>query len=139
MGTATMGAKFMFLHPLLNNMVTTNLPYVTGQIATSIPVAPLDAQAGVDALMSSGIGTLVQFGLLMLAIILSIGSLFMIGAAGMARMSQDSGRQDNVSTYLASAAIMLGCAAVMGAGPEILSALGFKTFDHISAVNVFTG
>lgn len=129
----------MLLHLVLCNMVGTDLPEMAVQFAISDVFVPLDAQAGVDALMNSGIGTMIQFGLLMLAIILSIGSLFMVGAAGMAQMSQDTGRQSNVSTYLASAGVMLACAAVAGAGPEILAALGFETFDHISAVNVFTG
>ena len=108
-------------------------------MAETIPVVPLDAQAAADAAMSSGLGTLIQFGLLMICMILSIGALFALGAAGISRMSQDAGRQSDVSTYLASAGIMLGIAALVGAGPEILSALGFETFQYISPVNVFAG
>lgn len=97
------------------------------------------AQAGVEALMQSGIGTMIQFGLLTIAVFLSVGSLFAIGAAGMARMSQDTSRQAEVGGYVKSAAFMLACAAVLGAGPEILTALGFETFQYVSPVNVFGG
>jgi hypothetical protein len=111
------------------------------QILTEVASALvlLDAQAGVRALMESGVGTMIQFGLLLMAVLLSVGSLFAIGAAGMSRMSQDAGRQGDVAKYAATAAIMLACAAVLGAGPEILSALGFQTMDYISPINVFTG
>lgn len=106
----------------------------------ALPVlVPLDAQAAADATMNSGLGALIQYVLLMLTIALSIGGLLMIGAAGLARLSQDSGRQGNVTTYLASAVLAFGIAMVLGAGPEILSALGMQTFEHVSPVRVFGG
>lgn len=100
-------------------------------------LTPLSVQSAVEAVMTSGLGTLVQFALLVFTIVLSIGGLFLIGAAGMARLSQDSGRQGNVGQYLTGALIVFGIAAVLGAGPEIMSELGMQTFDHISPVSVF--
>jgi hypothetical protein len=104
----------------------------------AVPMVPLDAAEAVAAVFESGLGTIIQFALLMFVTILVIGSLFAFGAAGLARMSQDAGRQGSVGTYLASAGIMLLVAVVLGAGPEILSALGFEVLDHISPVNIFS-
>jgi len=97
----------------------------------------MQAQDGVQALFEGGLGTLVQFGLLVMATALSIAALFMIGAAGMARMSQDTGRQAKASGYIVTALFMLGCAVILGAGPAVLTALGFETMQFIDPVNVF--
>lgn len=115
-------------------MVTSDLV----RTAVQFGVIPLDAQAGVEAVMKSGIGEMIQFALLMMCVALSVGSLFALGAAGLSHMSQDAGRQSNVSKYLASSGIMLATAAVLGASPEILQAIGFETFEYISPVNVFS-
>lgn len=97
----------------------------------------MQAQDGVEAMFNGGLGTLIQFGLLTMATFLSIGALFLVGAAGMARLSQDTGRQAQASKYVIGALVMLGCATILGAGPSILAALGFETMQYIDPVNVF--
>ena len=109
------------------------------EAAQAFGVVPLDAQAGLQALMQSGVGTIIQFGLLVFTVVLSIAALFKIGMAGVNRMSQDAGRQGKVGGDLSDAAYMLVVAVVLGAGPEVLTALGFRTFQYISPVSVFAG
>lgn len=97
------------------------------------------AQAGVEALMKSGIGTMIQFVLLAAAVFLTVGALFAVAAAGMCRLSQDTSRQADFTGYIKSAGIMLACVLVLGAGPDVLAALGFETLQYISPIDVFTG
>lgn len=110
-----------------------------GPSLTTGVLVPLDAQAAVEALMNSGLATLIQFAMLLLAVVLTGGAIILAGLAGVANMSQDASRQHEASRYIRAAGIALVAAMIVGAGPEILTALGMETAEHFNAINVFSG
>lgn len=100
---------------------------------------PLDAEAAVDAVMNSGIAELIQFVMLMLAVVLTAGALLMFGLAGVAYMSTSGGSQYEASDLALGGFVGIGAAMLVGAGPAVLQALGMETAKHFDAFQVFSG
>lgn len=100
---------------------------------------PLDAQDALNTLMQGGLGELIQFGMLLLAVGLLVGAIFMAGLAGTAFMSQNPSKQNSVSTYAIAAIGMVACALIVGVGPSVLQALGIEVMQYISPIEVFAG
>lgn len=107
--------------------------------AVAVLFGPLQAQDALNALFDSLLGEIIQFVLLLITTFLSIGAIFLFGAAGMAFLSQDAQRQNQVSGYITAAFVVLAIAAVVGVGPTVLAALGFETMQYIEPVDMVTG
>lgn len=122
------------------DVVTDMVVQSIANVAVSTPgPSPLQIGDAMEALFASGLGTIIQFVLFLMAVGLSIGALFMLGAAGFARQSGDASTQSKTSEYLYDAVKMLAFAAILGAGPAVLAALGFETMTYIDPINVFSG
>lgn len=102
-------------------------------------IVPLQSDAAVDALFDSLLGEIIQFFLLLLVIVLSIGAIFLLGMAGVANMSQNAQKQNQVSTFVTAAGIALVIAVLVGIGPTVLYELGFETMEYVDPVGAVSG
>lgn len=107
--------------------------------AQSVTRFPLDASAAIDAIFANGLGTIVEFILMIAVYILVLGVIIMLIAAGISRLSINSGGQKQTADYFVDAFIILIIVVIVGSSPEILSALGFQAAENFSAIDVISG
>lgn len=99
---------------------------------TMLTLFPLDAAGAIEALFDGPLGTVLQVIILVLVIALLFGALVAAAAAGLAQLSQDSGRQAGASRWAIASGVCLIAAGAVVVGPEVIAELGFDAARHLS-------